>query len=89
MGTLLVFCIYTYIIVGGWSLVNIPGDGSVWGINSTQFIREKALGSPAFYSLTVDINDAVTGYYLRVCFFVLKVNATIITIEGTKFRICR
>ena len=72
MGTVLVFCIYTYTIAGGWSVVNIPGDGSVWDINSSQFIREKALGSQAFYSLTVDINDAYTDRYLRVCFLCLK-----------------
>ena len=69
--------------------MSIPGDGSVWGINSIQFIREKALGSQAFYGLTVNINDAFTDYYLGVCFFVLKVNATVIIIEGTKFTICR
>jgi len=28
-------------------LVNINGDGSVWGLNSMQFIKEKMLRSPA------------------------------------------
>ena len=66
MGTLLVFCIYTYTIAGGWSVVNIPGDGSVWGINSIQFIREKALGSPAFYTIDTYYMDQFTPSILRV-----------------------
>ena len=34
-------------------MVGIPGDGTQWGINSIQFIREKMLGSDAFYSLNI------------------------------------
>ena len=37
-------------------MVDIPGDGTEWTINSTQFIREKRLGSNAFYTF-------ITGYY--------------------------
>ena len=55
-----------YVITGGWSVVNIPGDGTEWGINSTQFIREKTWGSEAFYSLSIGINDAVTEFTLAV-----------------------
>ena len=46
--------------------MNIPGDGTTWGLNSTQFIREKRLGSEAFYSLEIDVNDAFSEYILEV-----------------------
>ena len=47
--------------------MNIPGDGTEWGINSTQFIRRKMFGSEAFYSLSIGVNDAVTEFTLEVC----------------------
>lgn len=45
--------------------MNISGDGSVWGLNSTQFIKEKMLRSPAFYSIYIDVDDLMT-YILEV-----------------------
>lgn len=51
---------------GGWSVINVPGDGTVWGLNSTQFIREKMFNSGAFYSLTVTVEDAFSEYHLEV-----------------------
>ena len=30
---------------------------TLWSINSTEFIMEKLLGSPAFFSLYVDVDD--------------------------------
>ena len=47
-------------------MVNIPGDGTVWGINSDQFIREKMLGSDAFYSINIYPNGLLTSYILVV-----------------------
>ena len=47
-------------------MVNITGDGTVWGINSVQFIREKKLGSNAFYSINISPDDSLTNYILEV-----------------------
>ena len=41
------------IFIGGWQDLHIPGDGTEWDINGTQFQREKLYGSQAFYALTV------------------------------------
>ena len=51
---------------GGWSLVNISGDGTVWSVNSSQFIREKLTGSKAFYSLSIGHDDEARKYSLVV-----------------------
>ena len=48
--------------------MNISGDGTVWGLNSTQFIREKMLGNDAFYNLDIVVNDAYSEYILVVCY---------------------
>ena len=53
--------------LGGWSVINVPGDGTTWGLNSAQFIRAESLGSQAFYSLTISVNNAVTEFTLEVC----------------------
>jgi endothelin-converting enzyme len=52
--------------LGGWSLLDIPGDGTQWGINSIQFIREKMLGSDAFYSINISPNGYLTNYILVI-----------------------
>ena len=49
--------------------MNIPGDGTTWGLNSIQFIREKTLGSEAFYNLFIDVNGGFSEYTLGVCFY--------------------
>lgn len=36
--------------------MDIPGDGTEWTINGTQFQREKMYGSQAFYFLTVGVD---------------------------------
>ena len=46
-------------------MVNINGDGSAWGLNSMQFIKEKMLRSPAFYSIYIGVDDLQT-YILEV-----------------------
>ena len=45
--------------------MNIRGDGSEWGLNSMQFIKEKMLQSPAFYSINIDVDDNMI-YILEV-----------------------
>jgi predicted metalloendopeptidase len=52
--------------LGGWSLLDIPGDGTQWGINSIQFIREKMLGSDAFYSLNIRPAADFSTYFLVI-----------------------
>ena len=46
--------------------MGIPGDGTDWSINSTQFIREKLLGSDAFYSFNVGFDDNAQIFTLEV-----------------------
>jgi len=36
--------------------MDIPGDGTEWTINGTQFLREKMYGSQAFYRLAVGVD---------------------------------
>ena len=36
--------------------MGIPGDGTEWTINGTQFQREKMYGSQAFYRLAVGVD---------------------------------
>ena len=50
--------------IGGWDLVGIPPSSdldieaySSWSINSSEFILEKLVGSRAFFSLSVDVDD--------------------------------
>ena len=57
---------YLILRTGGWSLVNISGDGTVWSVNSSQFIREKMTGSDAFYSLSVGFDEDARQYSLVV-----------------------
>ena len=57
---------YHYYYAGGWSLVGIPGDGTVWSVNSSQFIREKMTGSDAFYSISVGFDEDARLYSLVV-----------------------
>ena len=65
--------IFLYMYSGGWSVLNIPGDGTEWGINSTQFIREKTLGSLAFYSINVIPNGDLTKYILEVLYIHINI----------------
>ena len=53
-------------IPGGWSLVGIPGDGTQWSVNSSQFIREKMVGNEAFYSLSVGLDEDAKLFTLEV-----------------------
>ena len=60
-------------IVGGWDLVNIPGDGSTtqsWSLNSDQFREEKLRGSPAFFTLetTLDVQKP-SRFIISVCIY--------------------
>ena len=47
-------------------MVDIPGDGTEWGINSDQFIREKILGNDAFYKIDIDVDPTDRKYHLVV-----------------------
>ena len=58
--------------------MNIPGDGTVWGINSTQFIREKRLGDYAFYSLDVTADEDLTNIIPEVCALCSSISTRII-----------
>ena len=58
------YCLFYY--AGGWSLVGIPGDGTVWSVNSSQFIREKLTKSDAFYSISVGCDEDARLYSLVV-----------------------
>jgi endothelin-converting enzyme len=56
--------IYLIQATGGWDLVGIPPSSdldieaySSWSINSSEFILEKLVGSRAFFSLSVDVDD--------------------------------
>jgi predicted metalloendopeptidase len=56
--------IYLIQTTGGWDLVGIPPSSdldieaySSWSINSSEFILEKLVGSPAFFSLSVNVDD--------------------------------
>ena len=55
---------------GGWSLVNIPGDG-MWSVNSSQFIREKLMGNNAFYRFIPFMNVDTREYMLLVSVYAL------------------
>ena len=53
-----------YTFIGGWDVVGIPPSSdlnieaySSWSINSSEFVLEKLVGSPAFFSLYVDVDD--------------------------------
>ena len=61
-------------------MVNIPGDDSEWGINSDQFIREKMLGSNAFYSINIYPNGLLTNYILDVRIHVHVIMPTVYTV---------
>ena len=43
-------CHILFTCSGGWPLLNIS-DGTSWSLNGEQFIQEKLLNSPAFFSL--------------------------------------
>ena len=55
-----------YMYTGGWDVVGIPGDGTEWTINSTQFIREKRFGNDAFYTIGVGFDEDAFKYTLEV-----------------------
>ena len=55
---------FTFIFPGGWPLIGLPGDGTPWSINDTQFMREKLLGSPAFFTLSVEIDPLDTSNFV-------------------------
>ena len=48
--------------------MNISGDGTKWGINSTQFIREKRLAGTAFYDIGIETNENGTENIITVKF---------------------
>ena len=41
---------------GGWALLN-SSNGTEWSLNGEQFLQEKLLGSPAFFSMSVGLDD--------------------------------
>ena len=57
---------------GGWDLVGIASSN--WSINSSQFLQEKIVGSPAFFSLTVQVDDKNSSVnVLTVCMVYLYI----------------
>ena len=52
--------------LGGWDVVNIDGDGTTWGINSNQFIKEKRLGNDGFYLIDLGFDPNALQYLLKV-----------------------
>lgn len=46
--------------------MDIQDDGTVWTVNSSQFIREKMVGSEAFYSLSVGFDQDALMFTLLV-----------------------
>eukprot|EP00731_Ephydatia_muelleri_P000105 Em0001g105a len=42
--------------IGGWALLN-SSNGTEWSLNGEQFLQEKLLGSPAFFSMSVGLDD--------------------------------
>ena len=52
---------------GGWGLLN-GSTTSNWKINSAEFLSEKRLGSPAFFTMDITIDDKNSSQYiLEVC----------------------
>lgn len=52
-----------HLLAGGWSLLN----GSIrsnWNINDYEFLVEKALGSPAFFTVDVTIDDKNSSQHI-------------------------
>ena len=47
-------------------MLNITGDGTAWGINSAQFIKEKRVGNPAFYSISLEPDNSLTELIIAV-----------------------
>jgi predicted metalloendopeptidase len=52
--------------LGGWSLVGIPGYLGGWSVNSEQFIREKRIGSTAFYGLDLGLDEDALQFILVI-----------------------
>ena len=48
--------------------LHIGNDGQ-WNINSTGFILEKVIGSLAFFSLYVDVDDKNSSVYVLQVFY--------------------
>jgi hypothetical protein len=52
---------------GGWGLLN-GSTTSNWNINGQEFLSEKRLGSPAFFTMDITIDDKNSSQYiLEVC----------------------
>ena len=49
--------------------MNISGDGTVWSVNSSQFIREKMTGSNAFYDFIPFMNVDTQQHMLFVSIY--------------------
>ena len=59
--------IYMHVSTGGWPLLNIS-DGTTWSLNGGQFIEEKLLKSPAFFTLYISISPTDrTKHNIYVC----------------------
>ena len=54
-------------LAGGWSLLN-GHKRSHWSMNDVNFLLEKTLGSPAFFTVDIAIDDKNSSQYiLEVC----------------------
>ena len=48
---------------GGWPLIGLPNDAP-WDINGPQFMMEKLINSPAFFSISVDMDEMNSSRYI-------------------------
>ena len=61
--------LYIPVFVGGWPLLNISAQ-TTWSLNGDQFIQEKLLNSPAFFTLDISVSPTDrTKHIIYVCIF--------------------
>ena len=54
---------YNLSYIGGWTLLSASNE-SAWDINGTSFMVEKILGSPAFFTVDVNVDDKNSSNYI-------------------------
>ena len=89
--TLLIFQYVSH--SGGWGLVGIGDNESQWNINGTEFLYEKVVGSPAFFSLAVEVDDKNSSIYVLTvsvlylaspCLYIAPVDSSRVIHQGVK-----
>ena len=54
---------YILLYSGGWGLLN-GSNSSNWNMNSDSFMKDKSLGSPAFFTVDITIDDKNSSQYI-------------------------